>query len=309
MKIASLLAAALLAFNVHAQTPVKITLGYIPANPEGITAFIAKEQGFFAKHGLDVTMAGVPMMGTLPPALVSGSNQVAAITATTLVQADDSGLDLVAIAGSSSTSKRSMSSYGVVVQNDSTIRTAKDLIGKKVAVPGFGAFMDLMMREWLVQNGVQVKQVNFVEIGLPNLPDVLRTKSVDAIVSFGAQMQRIKTNKLGTPIADFTVQAGEGQSTTLFAATGDWVKKNPAAVKAFKAAAKDAVDFIHANPDKATEILSSYTKLPADDIKAIGGLPAAKAEITIDQIKWWQALMTRQGMIGGKVDPAKMVAQ
>jgi NitT/TauT family transport system substrate-binding protein len=168
--------------------------------------------------------------------------------------------------------------------------------------------MDLMTREWLVQNGVAIKQVGFVEVPLPNSPDVLRAKSVDAIVSFGAQMQRLTANKLGTRVSDFTAQAGEGQSTTLFATTVEWAKKNPATVQAFKAAAKDAADFVHSNPDKAQMILSASTKLALDDIKAIG-LPAAKAEITPSQIRWWQELMTRQGLLTGKFDPATAVVQ
>ena len=196
MKVSTWLGAALLAASISSGAfgQTKIAMGLVLVNPECITAFVGKEEGIFAKHGLDVQMVPVPLISTLPAALVSQSIQIAAVTATTLVQAVDSGLDLVAIAGSSTTARRSAMSLGVIVHPDSPVRSAKDLIGKKVAVPGFVSFMDLMTREWFVQNGVDVKQVNFVEVAQPNLPDVLRTKSVDAIASGGPQFQRIKND-------------------------------------------------------------------------------------------------------------------
>src|ERR1700759_5301872 len=60
-------------------------------------AYVAQEQGFFKKHGLDVEFVLTPSSGNNPPALVSNSVQVAGPTMTTLLQANDAGLDLVVI--------------------------------------------------------------------------------------------------------------------------------------------------------------------------------------------------------------------
>src|ERR1700761_9361673 len=60
--------------------------------------FVAKDQGILDKHGLDVDFTLAQSGAVMPPALVSGSVQIAAPTATVLVQAQAQGLDLVAIA-------------------------------------------------------------------------------------------------------------------------------------------------------------------------------------------------------------------
>ncbi len=40
---------------------------------------------------------------------------------------------------------------------ETPIRTAQDFVGKKVGVPGIGAFLDVLFRQWLIQSGVDPK--------------------------------------------------------------------------------------------------------------------------------------------------------
>src|SRR5580704_16492161 len=77
-------------------TPVKIGLG--PA-VDFLPAFVARDEGFFAKHGLDATLQVLPNPSVVPPMLVSDSVQISYATPPNLLLADDGGLDLVAIAG------------------------------------------------------------------------------------------------------------------------------------------------------------------------------------------------------------------
>lgn len=65
-------AAPLFASPAQAQSPLKLTLGYSGANVF-MAAFGAKDEGFFAKRGMDVTLQLVPIglahMVTLGPRL------------------------------------------------------------------------------------------------------------------------------------------------------------------------------------------------------------------------------------------------
>jgi NitT/TauT family transport system substrate-binding protein len=53
----------------------KINLGYT-AVADYASAFIAKDQGFFAKHGLDVELTAIAINSNMPSALISNSIQV-----------------------------------------------------------------------------------------------------------------------------------------------------------------------------------------------------------------------------------------
>ena len=78
--------------------PTKITLGVTTVS-EFVPCFIAKERGFFEKRGLDVEVQIITLNSTIPTALQADSIQIGGPTASTLIQAVDGGLDLVAVAG------------------------------------------------------------------------------------------------------------------------------------------------------------------------------------------------------------------
>ena len=69
--VASLLSLA--AVVAGAQT--RLGLGYTGANAF-VAAFVAKDQGLFAKRGLDVTLQLVPVGSTLASAMAGGTLQV-----------------------------------------------------------------------------------------------------------------------------------------------------------------------------------------------------------------------------------------
>src|ERR1700750_26043 len=64
-------------------------------------AYVAADQGFFAKHDLDVEFTFGQSGAVMPPALVAGSPDPPAPTAAVIVQAIDQGIDLVVIANTS----------------------------------------------------------------------------------------------------------------------------------------------------------------------------------------------------------------
>jgi ABC-type nitrate/sulfonate/bicarbonate transport system substrate-binding protein len=72
--------------------------------------------------------------------------------------------------------------YGYYVKEDSSIRTARDLIGKKVAVNTLVAHLEFVLREYLARNGLSAaesKQVTLVAIPPVTGEQALRVGSVD----------------------------------------------------------------------------------------------------------------------------------
>jgi NitT/TauT family transport system substrate-binding protein len=143
--------------------------------------YVAKEQGFFDKRGLDVTLQTIPINPNIPPALQSDSIQVGTVTPSVLMQAADGGLKLKVIAGGSLLTKESKTP-AILVRKGVEIKSPQDFIGKRVGVGGFGATLHVLFRKWLADHGVDAKKVNFVEVALPQTLDVLRGGAIDAAV-------------------------------------------------------------------------------------------------------------------------------
>ena len=72
--------------------------------------------------------------------------------------------------------------YGYYVKQDSPIKTARDLIGKKVAVNTLGAHLEFVLREYLARGGLtpaEIKQVTLVAIPPVTGEQALRQGQVD----------------------------------------------------------------------------------------------------------------------------------
>ncbi|MGH7003627.1 MAG: ABC transporter substrate-binding protein, partial [Alphaproteobacteria bacterium] len=78
--VMTLAAIAGVAFAAGATAQTKILIGYTGANTF-VPSFVAKDKGFFAKNGLDVTLTRIPVGSTIPGALLANSLQVGTLTA------------------------------------------------------------------------------------------------------------------------------------------------------------------------------------------------------------------------------------
>jgi NitT/TauT family transport system substrate-binding protein len=98
---ALLVAAAMLcATDAGAQQLTKIKVAYISLS-SSVAILMAKDKGIFEKHGLEVEPVLMRSAVDVIPSLVSDSLQIGMLPDSSLVQAADSGIDVVAITGNS----------------------------------------------------------------------------------------------------------------------------------------------------------------------------------------------------------------
>jgi ABC-type nitrate/sulfonate/bicarbonate transport system substrate-binding protein len=69
---------------------------------------------------------------------------------------------------------------GLLVLDESGIRTIKDLVGKRIAVNVLGAEADYVIRKYLKNNGISISQVELVVVPSENQEQMLRSRQVDA---------------------------------------------------------------------------------------------------------------------------------
>jgi NitT/TauT family transport system substrate-binding protein len=289
-----------------AAAETKITLGYTGVT-DFTAAFVAKEEGYFKKRGLDVELQLIALNSTIPAALQSDSIQVGGPTSSVMIQAVDGGLDLVAIAGSSVTSKKA-TNYGLIARAGSNIKTPQDLIGKKVGAPGLGAFLHVLFRKWLMDNGVDYKKVTFIEVPFPQMNEVLRSGNVDAVVTGDPIKNRILKAGTGYLVSHYAQDLPDGQLIIPYAVTRDWASKNPAAVTAFRAAITEGVDFTAKNPEAARMHMGKYIKMPPEVLATLQ-ISDLRAEVTEAQMQFWVNVMREQSMLKGSPNPVALIAK
>lgn len=286
----------------------KVVFGYT-AVTDFASVFVAREEGFFGKRGLDVELKFVPINSTIPAAIQSDSLHIGGPTPSVFLQSVDGGLDHVVVAGGGMTSK-TITGFGLVARAGSGIRTPADCVGKKIGVPGLGAFLHVTFRAWLKQSGVDYAKVNFIEAAFPQHGDLLRGGSLDAVVTADPFMSRITDTGAGYVASYYSTFLPEGQPTIVHVARRDWVANNPAAVKAFREAVQEAAAFMGkpANDARVRAAIGKYIKLPPE-VLAKAQISPPTPLVSEKQLDGWVALMKDQGMLKGSPAVATLIAR
>ena len=286
----------------------KVVFGYT-AVTDFASVFVAREEGFFGKRGLDVELKFVPINSTIPAAIQSDSLHIGGPTPSVFLQSVDGGLDHVVVAGGGMTSK-TITGFGLVARAGSGIRTPADCVGKKIGVPGLGAFLHVTFRAWLKQSGVDYAKVNFIEAAFPQHGDLLRGGSLDAVVTADPFMSRITDTGAGYVASYYSTFLPEGQPTIVHVARRDWVAKNPAAVKAFREGVQEAAAFMGrpANDARVRAAIGKSIKLPPE-VLAKAQISPPTPLVSEKQLDGWVALMKDQGMLKGSPAVATLIAK
>jgi NitT/TauT family transport system substrate-binding protein len=302
MVAAAVTVLALVAAPTRAQAPTPVRAAYIPVIT-WLPAWVAKEKGFFARHGLDVTLSVAQNLSVLP-GTVGRQFEFVPSTAPDLLKAVASGLDVVAVAASVFETEDNISTQ-LMVAKDSGIASAKDLSGKLIATPTIGGVIHVSVLYWLKKNGVDPASIRAVEVPFPNMADQLKARRVDAVEVVEPFVGALKAGgnvALTAPL----LSAGKEVLFPFWIASGEWARAHGSTVAAWKASLDDAIAFIKENPNEARAIVAQYTKLPEAVVKAMP-FPTYRTAITVKDIDVWANVLQEIGQLTTPVDPAKLV--
>jgi NitT/TauT family transport system substrate-binding protein len=277
---------------------LKLRVGFT-AISEYTGLFIGKDRGFFQKRGLDVEPVLIANNATIPAALISDSVQIGTPSITTTLQSVDGGLPLQIVAGAGVLSA-SAPVVGLVVKAGSNIRTAADLHGKKVGVPGLNALFHVIARQWITKNGGNVKQIQFVETPFAQMFDLLKGGTVDAVMAAEPARSRIVAAQIGTVLGNTLDAIMDPALSGNYVATASFVQANKKAVLSFREALEEAHQYARTNPDAAYESQNRYLKLPLDLLKTLP-TPILRSKVDREQVQYWIGVAKEQEMLRGDV--------
>lgn len=295
--IASLLA-ALTAFPASAQQP-KANIGYIGA-ADFTPLFVAKDKGFFDKQGLDATLTRAQIAPNVGAAVISGDLQIGMGTAPNLLHAAEGGLPLVAIAGASRMKKNNPIA-GLVGRTGVAIKSAADLRGKTIASPGLNTMLTEMLEKWLFDHKVRRNEYTMVEVVFPQQHDMLKSGKVDAAITIEPFRSRIISDGTGFKVADYVGEVNPDMLAVLWMARRDWAEANPAAVRAFRAAYAEAIEWCAKNAEESKKIQAKYLGF------ASPVLPDYGVEVKLSDVEFFEKVQRELGKLRAPVDVSKLV--
>ncbi|MGW1424582.1 ABC transporter substrate-binding protein [Bradyrhizobium manausense] len=299
--IAAALIVAASAYTAQAQTPIR--LGYT-ATTQWLAAYVAQREGIFKKHGLDVLMQEVPG-GALVPGLQGGSLDIITLPPTNSLLAVEGGLDLVFVAGTAVTEKADKD-VGIIVA--SGIASPQDLLGKKIGVPSIGGFLYVMGRKWITDKGIDAKSVSFVEVGFPQVPDLLKSGTIQGAVSTSPFLDRAVQSGNATVLGYLAADLPSRTAGSYYTTTRQWADAHPEAVGAFRSAIEEAALFAKEKPDVARGHMAKFVKLPPEVIASIA-LPHLDPGVTEAQVSFWIDTLHELGMIKSKPTASRLIAK
>ncbi|HBF7359240.1 TPA: NrtA/SsuA/CpmA family ABC transporter substrate-binding protein [Clostridioides difficile] len=152
----------------------------------------------------------------------------------------------------------------MILTNNNSIKSAADLVGKKVAGPK-GTILHQVLISALDKEGLSMDDVEFVNMGIPEASAALSDGSVDAALIAGPAA--LKAMKSGSKL----IANGEGlvDGIIVTAVSTDFAEKHPEIVERFMKVEKETLEYVNNNFDEAMEKVAKEVDLSLEETKEL----------------------------------------
>jgi len=156
--------------------------------------------------------------------------------------------------------------------------------------------MHLLVKRWLMDKGVDPKKVTFIEVAIPQMPDVLKGGSVDVVATAEPFVTRMVQAQIGSAVPAYASELPDGFSSVLYISTRQWATTHGPAVQAFRAAIGEAIVWAKANKTQAYVDIGKYFKVPPPVLQATPW-PNWVAELNDQHLRTWVDMMNNQSLL------------
>lgn len=193
---------------------------------------------------------------------------------------------------------------GFYVLDGGPVRSARDLIGKKVGVNTLGAHSEFVIREWLAREGLSKSEIDSVELVVVpplNTEEALRQGQIDA-GNFSGIFRDRALDRGGLRVL-FTDKIFGDFSYGTYVVRDDFKQQNADAVKDFVQGTARAIRWTQVTP--RSEVVARFKKIIAGRGKGedpelaeywkSSSIPAAGGVIADKEIQLWIDWLVRNG--------------
>ncbi len=237
------------------QKPAPLSVIDIRIDPgKGVTPtllLVARDQGYFAQHGLNVTFVESPSATVALQNLLDRKNDFGYVNDYSLSEPQlyNKNLKVIGTLSQSDTSS-------VVGRRDRGISQVSDLEGKKIGVTK-GSIVEYLMDRFFTLKGVSMHNVTVAYYPPAELVNALVNGDVDAAFSFEPYVYQMQ-QQMGENAVVWPVNLGQHAHYSLVT-NGDTLQEHPQIAEGLLASALLAESYARSHPEEARNIAQKQT--------------------------------------------------
>jgi ABC-type nitrate/sulfonate/bicarbonate transport system substrate-binding protein len=240
--------------------PEKAEKVKIAIYPDTVSAliYIAKDQGFFRRHGLDVSLEDYQTGAYAVNGLIAGKADAATAAGFVLAVQGFKRQDLRAIAAISFSN-----TMEVVARRDRGIKNPEDLRGKVVGVPK-NTIAEFFLSTFFSLNGILPGEVRTVDLKPSDVVKALSDGKIDGAACFPPFSDAMKKNLAGNGVS-WSIQGGQDYHLVVIV-KDELIKTRPLAVTGLLKGALEAEDFLKRDKNGAQRIVERTLGLDHESV-------------------------------------------
>jgi NitT/TauT family transport system substrate-binding protein len=282
------------------EQPTTVTVGVLPI-ADMAPLYLGIEKGFFREQGLEVETQVAQGGAAIVPAVVSGDFQFGFGNNVSLMIARAKGLPLkIVTEGVQGAPDEESWANGLLVAEDSPIRSVEDLAGRTFAVTTLKNNAEVTIKATLEKAGVDVSDLKFVEVPFPEMNTAVARGRADVawqaepFVTIGEQ-QGMRN------IVDPMWATAPNLSIATYFGAEPYLAENPEVAKGFAAAMRRSLDYAADHPDEARAIIPTYSEIKGELLEQIQ-LANWSSELNVSSIEQTAELARKYGVLEEDLD-------
>lgn len=263
----------------------------------------AQTAGYFAAEGLTVDLVTIQGGAAAVPQLAAGQLDMTFTNYVSLLLAQSQHVgDFRLIDGGYQAGR---DTFLIMTEPGGSIRSPRDLAGKRIAVNTQKNIAELTARSALETSGVESDSVTFVSIPFPDMAPALRKHDVDAAVMVDPYITDAARSFGAISVLDTVSGPTEGIALGGVATTAAFARENPGTVAAFRRALGRAQADM-SDRSLVEQTLPTYTRITPDiaPLISLGSWPVALDRIRLQRDA---DLMREFGMLATDLDLGSVI--
>lgn len=241
-----------------------VTIGYLPSDHDA-ALFIADAQDMYQKEGINAKLVQFNNGGDLMTAMASGEVDVGYVGITPVLSSIEKGVPVKVISGVQTEGS------GIVVSNSSGITSVQDLEGKSIATLGEASIQYMLLKYYLNQNNIDIKDLKVSAMKVPSMNDALKSNQIDGMLTYEPFVTTAVENG-NTELVDSS-EIIPGHPCCVVAASDDFLKEHPDEAKKIVEIHANATKYVQEHPDDAvSQLPKDIVANPDIEKKSLSGI-------------------------------------
>jgi NitT/TauT family transport system substrate-binding protein len=266
--------------------------------------YLGKQQGFFSKRDIELTLETAQGGSNIVPNVVSGTYQFGFSNVVSLLLAQSRNVPIKVVANGNNATGDPKADFGGVVVKDPAITSPKQLEGKKVATNALKNIVDTSVKEIVKKDGGDPSKVNFVELAFPDMGAQLEAGNVDGIFVVEPFLSAAKAK--GWRVIGSYADVDPNLCVALYFTSKELQGRDPDLVKRFTEAMNESLAYANSHPAEVRTVLGTYTQITEGVRKGLT-LPKWPSEINRDAVTKLGDLSVEYGLLPQKPDVAALL--